>query len=166
MSNRKKNRKKNKRKINSFSSWPISRINVKNATRFLLTNETFFSCNLLPLHFIPLVVLAKRGFKCNNKDCEPNEHNAIKRRFSTSPMELLGNEKTAVIDVIAITFLFLHHFSRSQTLSPVRNYNTLAAAKEPKFVTVKRTTEQVVSKPYKVNISQAYLFKRLEAFSV
>ncbi|CRK92081.1 CLUMA_CG005661, isoform B [Clunio marinus] len=38
---------------------------------------------------------------------------------------------------------------RSQTLSPVRNYNTLAVAKEPKFVTIKRTTEQVVSKPYK-----------------
>lgn len=153
MLNREK-KKENKRKINSFSSWPISRINVKNATRFLLANETFSSFNLLPLHFIPLVVLAKRGFKCNNKDCEQNGHNGIRRRFSTSPMELLGKQKysTAVIDVVAITFLFLRRFRRSQTLSPVRNYNTLAAAKEPKFVTVKRTTEQVVSKPYKVNL--------------
>ncbi|KAL7016503.1 hypothetical protein ACKWTF_010037 [Chironomus riparius] len=38
---------------------------------------------------------------------------------------------------------------RSQTLSPVRNYNTLTTSKEPKYVQIKRT-EQTVSKPYKV----------------
>ncbi|XP_070490417.1 tensin homolog isoform X2 [Chironomus tepperi] len=37
---------------------------------------------------------------------------------------------------------------RSQTLSPVRNYNTLTTGKEPKYVQIKRT-EQTVSKPYK-----------------
>lgn len=54
-----------------------------------------------------------------------------------------------------IRLMPLYHFRRSQTLSPVRqhyssNY-TLTTGKEPKFVQVKRTTEQqAVTRPYKV----------------
>ena len=90
-SKKKKNIKQQKENKNSFSSWPISRINVNNETRFLFTNETFVH-SLLIFCSIPLVVLAKHGCKCNNKDCEQNEHSG-QRRFLTSPMELLGNEK-------------------------------------------------------------------------
>lgn len=57
---------------------------------------------------------------------------------------------------LADSFYFAIDFRRSQTLSPVRHYNTLTAAREPKFVTVKRTMEQIVPKPYKVNITKRW----------
>lgn len=45
-----------------------------------------------------------------------------------------------------------YRFRRSQTLSPVRNFNTLTSAREPKFEIIKRTTEQYATKPVTVNI--------------
>lgn len=128
----------------------------KSETRLLplsLSNATFLRfiilCLLLLLS-IPLVVLAKHGSKCNNKDCGQNEHSG-RKRFSTSPTELLGKKVEPQSHISPP--LTAIAFRRSQTMSPVRHYNTLTAAREPTFVTVKRTTEQVVSKPYKVNIS-------------
>lgn len=113
--------------------------------------------------FIPLAGLPKHGYKCNNKDCERNGLSG-RMRCLTSPMERHGTSTAAS----NVSPPFLHDslissaFRRSQTLSPVRNYNTLtsSAAKEPKFVTIKRTTEQYATKPVTVNI------QRLSGFSV
>lgn len=110
---------------NSFSSWPISRINVKIETRFLLTNE-LLSFILLILLFsfffifctIPLVVLAKHGCKCNNKDCEQNEHSG-KRRFLTSPMELLGNERNSM-QLLLFQFVTIYFIEKQFLLDEVK----------------------------------------------
>lgn len=66
-----------------------------------------------------------------------------------------------ISDHDCIRLMPLYHFRRSQTLSPVRqhitNNYTLTTSKEPKFVQVRRTTEQqAVSRPYKVRLKFSY----------
>lgn len=109
---------------------------------------------------------AKLGCKCNNNACEQNENNVNSARALTLPMEPHGRYIyiCTCSDINTDRFKFASQlffslmlsttmFSRSQTLSPVRNYNTLTTGKEPKYVQIKRTTEQQTAvKPYKVNI--------------
>lgn len=107
---------------------------------------------------------AKHGYKCSNNVCERNEH-SVHTRALTLLMARHGK-------VFFCTHVDQHndinstHGSRSQTLSPVRNYNsnTLTTGKEPKlFVQIKRSTEQQM-KPYKVSEVINHHFNYLRNF--
>jgi hypothetical protein len=97
---------------------------------------------------------AKHGCKCNNNVCVRNEHSVHTRALTllTEPHGKCSRTHVDQHDDIN-TCDISHARSRSQTLSPVRNYNTLTTGKEPKFEQIKRTTVQhnAITKPYKVS---------------
>jgi hypothetical protein len=101
---------------------------------------------------------AKHGCKCNNNVCVRNECSVSSTRALTLRMARHGKnlkKHTHVGQHNDINTCDLSPpRSRSQTLSPVRNYNTLTTGKESKFVQIKQQQQQQQQqqmKPYKVS---------------